>query len=225
MHSKINRVLFISRRLKKTTFSFLCVLCIGSLSWAEQKQKPLNKVSPEEITPATVLTWPITPIGGCFPQRNIPTVIIGNRVYVEELSKWDNRKLWLHDGLVSFVVREKTGFCDRDGIIKIPAKFEYVQNFSDGMAALAKGAKYGYINTLGQITIQPQFDWGYDFVGGLAPVNIDNKWGIINKTGKWIQKPIYKTAESHKDYGIWVETFEGKRGEINPEGLFVESPR
>jgi len=48
----------------------------------------------------------------------------------------------------------KTGFIDRDGVAKIPYKFDYANGFHEGLAPAKQGDKFGYINSSGNFVFE-----------------------------------------------------------------------
>lgn len=66
---------------------------------------------------------------------------------------------WTQDfGLVPYRVKEKWGFADSLGTIKIKPKYEDVIPFNEGYAAYKKNGKWGFINKKGKELIAPQYD-------------------------------------------------------------------
>lgn len=122
--------------------------------------------------------------------------------------------------LVGIAVEGKFGFQDKQGVIRIPARFENVGQFSEGLAKVQVDQTVGYINTMGNMVIKLPYDIPYfnrrgysyqalwararDFKEGLAAVilfvddqNSPNgkidRWGYIDRQGKVSIPPKYST--------------------------------
>ena len=78
---------------------------------------------------------------------------------------------------------KKIGF-KKDGVVVIPAKYDYAWKFSEGLAAVALKGKWGYIDKSGKEVIPFKYDDASSFSQGLAAVALKGKWGYIDKTGK-----------------------------------------
>jgi hypothetical protein len=83
------------------------------------------------------------------------------------------------------------GYIDPAGKMVIPAKYAFVDKFSEGVAMVRPlgSIDYGYINKKGEWVIEPQFDMSLGFYEGVATVKERNadgseSFGIIDKTGK-----------------------------------------
>jgi hypothetical protein len=96
--------------------------------------------------------------------------------------------------IIPFKEKEKYGFCDLKGEIIIPAKFDFVQPFSEDLAVAGRlifsdpyrgifNYKLGYINKKGEFVIPEKFDMAYDFSEGLAEVRLGDSILFIDKSG------------------------------------------
>lgn len=86
-------------------------------------------------------------------------------------------------------IRNKVGYIDLNGNIKINPVFERGNDFYEGLASVCLGGKWGFIDTTWKFVIEPQFDYAGCFSEGLAPVNtefsINGSFNaFINKSGK-----------------------------------------
>lgn len=99
------------------------------------------------------------------------------------------------EGLISFVQFDDKsgqglhGFLDKNGVVVIKPRFQFVKNFSEGLTPAEFNRKYGYIDPSGNFVIKPQFDNAESFSNGLAMVWVDGKRGYIDKAGNYIWKP------------------------------------
>jgi hypothetical protein len=87
----------------------------------------------------------------------------------------------------------KWGFIDRGGKEIIPAKYDYVSNFSNGKALVTIDQKFGCINKLGVEFIPVKFDQIIDERSGYEVWYGDMR-GYYDKSGKEILPAIYLYA-------------------------------
>ncbi|WP_455498997.1 WG repeat-containing protein [Coprobacter sp.] len=84
------------------------------------------------------------------------------------------------------------GWCDSDGKIVIPARYEKAFGFfNSDRAPVLIGDKWAYIDRKGTVVIKPQFDRSLPFVGNLAAVWVGDYIGFINKDGRYEINPQY----------------------------------
>jgi hypothetical protein len=109
----------------------------------------------------------------------------------------DNAPDPFRDGLARFEIDGQFGFFDSTGTILIPARYDYVNPFSDGRAAFCAGCaprkdgehttytggQWGYLVASGAVVIAPQFDAAQPFAEGIAHVRSDGRWLRIDTTG------------------------------------------
>lgn len=108
-----------------------------------------------------------------------------------------------HNGLAPVKIKEKWGYIDKTGTIKINAQFDNASMFSGDLAAVCTidkkdstsyfgEQKWGFIDAEGKITITQQFKAVMPFSCSLAAATLDNKqWGFIDNTGKFIINPQF----------------------------------
>lgn len=85
----------------------------------------------------------------------------------------------------------KFGYMDSSGKIKIEAKFDAANQFTEGFGVVYINGKAGVINQSNQLLIKPTYDIIKPFVEGFSVVTIEDKYGLIDTTGKIILKPKY----------------------------------
>lgn len=94
------------------------------------------------------------------------------------------------------------GFIDRTGKIVIPARFDYVEDFSEGLASVVMGfppkRQCGYVDRTGKVVIPLRFEKALDFSEGLACVQLKGKWGYIDKTGRLVIPAQFSEALSFR---------------------------
>jgi hypothetical protein len=111
----------------------------------------------------------------------------------------DNGPDYFSEGYARFVKKNKFGFFDEKGRIKIKTAFDYASSFSEGLSAVCNGCvelkrgehsfyyggKWGYINKKGEVAFEYQFDSAQSFKNGRALVQKKGKsFYIINKKNK-----------------------------------------
>ncbi len=69
--------------------------------------------------------------------------------------------------------RGKYGFLGSNGKMAIPAKFNYLSDFSEGVAVASIDGKYGYINSRGGWIVAPKYDYARPKREGKCEVTID----------------------------------------------------
>ena len=135
------------------------------------------------------------------------------------------------DQLAAVKKKDKYGYMDRFGEIKIDFEYDFARTFSNGMASVKKGDSWGYINTSGEFVVPPEYDLGIDGVVsfnfndlGLAPVKThDGKYGLVDRTGQLVFKPELEMIRRFSE-GLASVKFEGKWGYLNAQGRFYIKP-
>lgn len=107
----------------------------------------------------------------------------------------------------------KWGF-KKNNVLFIPAKFEYVSDFSENFALVKENGKWGYIDTIGNWFINPEFDKAQPIQFGQAFTQKNNKTGLIRVelneltneySWKVILEPIYdKVKEDYNAYTLYM---------------------
>ena len=83
-----------------------------------------------------------------------------------------------------FVANGRCGF-KKDGVVAIPAKYDYAEDFSEGLAKVTLNGKWGYIDKSGNEVIPIKYDDAYSFENGKAEVLLKGKYGTIDKQGNF----------------------------------------
>ena len=105
----------------------------------------------------------------------------------------------------------------KNGVVVIPAKYDYAWSFSEGFAAVSLKGKYGYIDKIGNEVIPIKYDYAWSFSESLAEVNLNGKWGYIDKTGNEVIPFKYDNAMSFRD-GLAAVKLNSKWGYIDKTG-------
>jgi len=118
---------------------------------------------------------------------------------------------------VPIKIKNKYGFFDKEGGLRIANRYESVLPFSNGLAAFLLKGKWGFINKAEEIIIQPQYDKIENFKNEIAIVQKNNKWGILNKNGLEILKPQFDNIYPLPN-GKYISESAGKKGLIGSNG-------
>ena len=114
---------------------------------------------------------------------------------------------------------KKIGF-KKDGVVVIPAKYDYAWKFSEGLAAVALKGKWGYIDKSGKEVIPIKYDCPEPFREGWAKVKLNGKYGYIDKTGKEVIPIKYDYVNDFSE-GLASVKLNGKCGYIDKAGKEV----
>ena len=118
---------------------------------------------------------------------------------------------------VAVKIKNKYGFFDKEGGLRIANRYVAVQNFNEGMCAFYLKGKWGFINKAEEIIIQPQYDLVESFKNNIVLVKKNNKWGILNKQGQEILKPQFEKIIPLGN-GKFISESAGKKGLIGANG-------
>jgi len=96
--------------------------------------------------------------------------------------------------LIPYRLKNKWGYCDVNGNIKIKPVFEKVELFNkDGYAIVKQSGKFGIIDINGKTKIKPIFEYiGLYNEDGHAIVKQSGKFGIIDTNGIYTCTPQFK---------------------------------
>lgn len=121
------------------------------------------------------------------PAKSLGKNNTGKEIYFNKFK--EGKAQYTADGLL--------GFIDREQRIAIPARFDYVQDFSDGVAyAKLPDGRSGFVDHDGKWVLGPdKKDYFGRFSSGLHKMqNADGLYGYINKKGQYVIKPAYGSA-------------------------------
>lgn len=137
-------------------------------------------------------------------------------------------------GLAPIVTGGRLGFIDHDGVLSIPAQFEWgsvrmnsllqLPAFSDGLAPVRIGGRCGFIDTSGRVVIEPRYEASMAFSDGLAAVVVKERTGFIDKEGHMVVEPQFTRVDSFEDGVARVEVKFGQWGYIRRDGTFLWHP-
>jgi hypothetical protein len=124
--------------------------------------------------------------GSGFSHGLATVYVCGRYVSLDPAGDVHPERIALPGEIVPKRVREKIGFVDAQGNLKIPAEFDDALFFQDGLAAVETGGKWGFVDADGRQVIRPQFEEAYYFNEGAGRAKSKDEDVIIDKTGKVI---------------------------------------
>ena len=103
-----------------------------------------------------------------------------------------------------FYENNKMGIKTADGLIIIPAIYDFVAPLSDGLFTITEGNYTAYFDSAGDevLPFSNKYESYGNFTEGLARVMINEKWGFIDKTGKVVIQFKYNQASRHFRNGL-----------------------
>lgn len=111
--------------------------------------------------------------------------------------------------------KEKWGYINYKGEIKIPLQFEEVKEFWYGIASVKIGGKWGFINTTGKLVIKPIYEEAEFFNQDITKVKLEGKYGIINRRNETIISFQYDEISSWEYKSNFDVTKDGRSYKIN----------
>lgn len=90
------------------------------------------------------------------------------------------------------VIKEKYGFMDIDGVLRISADFQNVNEFNEGLSIATNNGLVGVIDKRGQVHVPFVYEFISDFQDGLALFRLDDLYGMMNRSGKIVIPNLYK---------------------------------
>jgi len=169
--------------------------------------------------------------------------------FIDKTGKWIAEPVYtlaldFSEGLAAVRAKDnKWGFIDTSGRLKIAAKFDWAQSFSNGRAVVFAEGKYGFIDKSGHYVVKPKYTNALDFSEGLACVKIggrvrepgfgvhtvttgnrDLRYGYIDVNGKVV---FQITASDCRQFSEGFARIEmgGKWGFIDKRGKIVIDPQ
>ena|GEM_PF-1592860 len=121
-------------------------------------------------------------------------------------------------------IKNKYGFIDKEGRLRIANRYEGITPFSEGMAGIRINGKWGFIDKAEELRVQPYYDEVQSFKHGVAMVRRGNFWGFSDKNGREVVRPQYDTLEVLPT-GRCLITKHGKKGLILENGKELFAPK
>ena len=104
-----------------------------------------------------------------------------------------------------FRKKEKWGFIDEYGEVRIEAIFDWTESFSEQLTLVGIGDDAFYIDKRGQRLGEKVFEDGLPFNQGFAVVDAEGYQGIINRMGQWLLKPEYDACGEYSEGLFFLE--------------------
>lgn len=111
-------------------------------------------------------------------------------------------------------LKDKYGFIDKTGKIKIPLIYDFAESFKYGFARVKLDSKFGYIDKSGKVIIDLLYESAEDFEDGFAKVKLNGKYGFIDKFGNVKILLIYDEV-NFRNLNCIIVKLKGKFGIIN----------
>jgi hypothetical protein len=166
-----------------------------------------------------------------FSQDSIITVVQGKK---KGLMSIQGRPILAPDALyqellvmtgqrVGVKIKNKYGFVDDRGRLRIANRYEGVGPFAEGYAAVKIQGGWGFIDKDENLRVQPFYAATMPFRGSVARVKRTH-WGFVDKTGKETAKPQYDSIQVLPTgrYLVWKD---GRKGLVSEKGRELFAPR
>ncbi len=144
------------------------------------------------------------------------TILAPDALYEELFVMTDQR--------VGVRIKNKYGFVDDRGRLRIANRYEGVGPFAEMFAAVKIRGGWGYIDKDENLRVQPHYADALPFQGGVARVKRASGWGFVDKTGKETAKPQYDSVQVLPTgrYLVWKD---GRKGLVSDKGRELFGPR
>ncbi len=166
-----------------------------------------------------------------FSQDSIITVVQGKK---KGLMSIQGRPILAPDALyqellvmtdqrVGVRIKNKYGFVDDRGRLRIANRYEGVGSFAEGYAAVKIQGGWGFIDKDENLRVQPFYTATMPFRGNVARVKRTH-WGFVDKTGKETARPVYDSVQVLPTgrYLVWKD---GRKGLVSEKGRELFAPR
>ncbi|AYB34711.1 WG repeat-containing protein [Chryseolinea soli] len=115
----------------------------------------------------------------------------------------------------------KWGFIDLEGNLKVPCRYDAVEEFQEGHALVTLNTKKGFVNREGVEIIPPVYDEATTFYRYAAAVKRDGKWGFVNEKGEVLGKIEYQSVGEFRFDKFAAVELDGHWGMVDTEGNVV----
>jgi len=131
--------------------------------------------------------------------------------------------LVMTDQRVGVKIKNKYGFVDDRGRLRIANRYEGVGPFAEGYAAVKIRGGWGYIDKDENLRVQPFYTETMPFRGTVARVKRSH-WGFVDKAGRETAKPQYDSTQVLPTgrYLVWKD---GRKGLVSDKGRELFPPR
>ncbi|MTI31508.1 WG repeat-containing protein, partial [Xanthovirga aplysinae] len=132
--------------------------------------------------------------------------------------------LGISDDYLAVKIKNRYGFVDVEGRLRIANRYEGIQPFSEEKAAVKILGKWGYVDKLERIIVQPHYKEVQSFKNGLAIVKESGKYGLINSKGELVQKAEFDKIQPLND-GKYISYKGNRLGLIDVDGRRISPPK
>ncbi|NLR95004.1 WG repeat-containing protein [Flammeovirga agarivorans] len=123
-----------------------------------------------------------------------------------------------HEGFTEVKMRDKYGFMDYLGRMRLTIQYEAVKHFSEGVAPFQLNNKWGFIDKEDRIYLQPRYEELFPLINNMSKAKKNGYWGVIDRNGEVVIPFKYEAIErtSFGNWYVWEKG--GKMGIYEPGG-------
>ena len=129
------------------------------------------------------------------------------------------------EGIAAVKLADLFGYIDKTGRFAIEPGFQTAGEFSDGLAPVVSDTGVRFIDKHGTEILKIECDEALPFDSGIAAIRVGKLWGFIDKGGKYIHNPQFARIYRPDRGYYYIETPDGLRGLMNPEGRIIVPPK
>jgi|GEM_PF-3808723 len=130
----------------------------------------------------------------------------------------------LHDNRARMLKKDRYGYIDKMGNVRISPQYANAMDYSDNRAAVVITGRWAFIDENENIIAQPYYSDVYPFVNGAGRVKQNGKWNFVSKSGKEVNSAWYDEIVP-TPYGKWYLYNKKRMGIADSSGLEIIVPR
>jgi hypothetical protein len=96
------------------------------------------------------------------------------------------------DGYFRVRKKNKFGFANREGIVRVPCRYTQTGSVADGVTPISINGKWALVSVADNFLLQPLYDSVLTSCDSVIIANQQGLWGLFKSTGEEISKPEYK---------------------------------
>ncbi len=125
-----------------------------------------------------------------------------------------------------YLVKKKNrwGFLDFNGRLRISNRYDSAQLFSEGLAAVMLNGKWGFIDKSETLVIQPYYQEVGAFKNGVCVVKAANLYGMVDVNGKEVVDVSWDSISRLETDNYLLKHVDGKLGLIASSGKILLRP-
>jgi len=127
------------------------------------------------------------------------------------------------EGLFRVKKNGKYGFANKEGIKRIPYRYEETKALTNGKVPIKIQSRWGVINNADQILVQPIYSYVSNYCGNICSAELGGKWYIFDGNGTSIFSDGCKQVQETISGGYILQQ-NGKFGYVNAEGSVLLQP-